>query len=46
MIGGAAGRKMKGTSGWDSSGNGTNKSGLARLPDGCRTQWSFAEIGE
>ena len=32
-----AGTKMKSTSGWDNNGNGSNTSGFAGLPGGCRS---------
>ena len=35
-LGEEAGTKMKSTSGWDNNGNGTNTSGFAGLPGGCR----------
>jgi uncharacterized protein (TIGR02145 family) len=42
-----AGDKMKSTTGWDEDGNGTNTSGFAGLPGGCRNSHnSFENIGE
>ena len=42
-----AGMKMKATSGWNSNGNGTNKSGFSGLPGGSRTDdGTFEDIGK
>ena len=41
-----AGTKMKSTSGWDNNGNGSNTSGFAGLPGGCRSHnGNFANFG-
>ena len=41
-----AGTKMKSTSGWDNNGNGTNTSGFAGLPGGCRNYYgNFRFVG-
>ena len=46
-LGDEAGTKMKSTTGWDEDGNGTNTSGFAGLPGGCRnSNNSFENIGE
>ena len=45
-LGEEAGTKMKSTSGWDNFGNGTNTSGFAGLPGGCRNyDGNFANFG-
>ena len=43
----AAGTKMKSTSGWLNNGNGTNTTGFAGLPGGCRyDDGNFSNIGD
>ena len=45
-IEGAAGTKMKSTSGWEKDGNGTNESGFSGLPGGARySSGTFNDIG-
>jgi len=42
----AAGTKMKSSSGWDENGNGTNSSGFAGFPGGCRDgDGAFSDVG-
>jgi uncharacterized protein (TIGR02145 family) len=46
LGGDSIGAKMKSTSGWEENGNGSNTSGFAGLPGGCRgTNGSFSNIG-
>lgn len=43
----AAGTKMKNQTGWELNGNGTNESGFAGLPGGCRDRYgAFMGLGE
>ena len=45
-VGGAAGTKLKSTSGWSSSGNGTDAYGFSALPAGSRDDsGSFGDVG-
>jgi uncharacterized protein (TIGR02145 family) len=45
-LGDDAGKKMKSSSGWNHNGNGTNSSGFAGLPGGCRFyDGSFGNVG-
>ena len=45
-LGDEAGTKMKSTSGWNKDGNGTNTSGFAGLPGGCRnSNGNFGYVG-
>ena len=45
-LGDQAGTKMKSNTGWIDDGNGTNTSGFAGLPGGCRDGYgSFANVG-
>ncbi len=46
LGGAAAGTKMKSSTGWDSNGNGTNSSGFAGFPGGCRFSYgTFYNVG-